>query len=284
MEHFRNNIPFYVVLLLFCTTAFLWNAIFALGEGKDLTVYFLDIGQGDAIFIETPNGAQMLIDGGPNKKVLSELGDIMPFQDRSIDIVLLTHPHEDHVGGLIDVLERYDVGMIIDAGASYDSGAFRAWKDGMRDENAEYIRAERGMRVRLDANTWFDILLPETAIDVDQAHIHDSMVVGKLVHGDMCFIFTGDMERNVETKVLADTIDCDVLKVGHHGSKTSTSDAFLNAVSPAIAVISAGRENRFGHPHDVIVKKLLAEDISLFGTHEDGRIILFSDGEKIWKK
>lgn len=283
MQFIREHFFLICFIFLLMGASAVWSTVFGFEEPDTLAVSFLDVGQGDAIFIETPNGAQMLIDGGPNKKVLSELGDIMPFQDRSIDIVLLTHPHEDHVVGLIEVLDRYDVGMIIDAGILYDSGAFRSWNDAVRNENATYIRAQRGMRARLSADTWFDILLPKTAANVLQDNIHDAMVVGKLVYGDTCFIFTGDMERDLEFDLLGDDIGCEVLKVGHHGSKTSTSDAFLNAVSPVVAVISAGKENKFGHPHDVVIKKLMSEHISLFGTYKDGLITIFSDGNNVWK-
>lgn len=284
MQLFRKYTWGSIFFTLGVAAFFLWSIVFRLQARENiLTVAFLDVGQGDAIFLQSPSGNQMLIDGGPNKKVLSELGDIMPFHDRSIDVVILTHPHEDHVGGLIDVLTRYDVGMIIESDAIADSGVYREWERVRTQEGAQIIPAVRGERIILDDGIWFDIVHPfENNVATDDPHAR--MIVGKLTYGNTCFIFTGDAERNIEFKLLNDDIDCEVLKVGHHGSKTSTSDAFLKAVSPLIAVISAGESNKYGHPHEVIMNKLKQIDVDIFGTFHEGRIILFSDGKSIWRK
>ncbi|PIR69240.1 MAG: MBL fold metallo-hydrolase [Candidatus Niyogibacteria bacterium CG10_big_fil_rev_8_21_14_0_10_46_36] len=284
MLHVRAHSCAYIFFGLLFVAIFLWGALFAFGgEGsREVVMYFLDIGQGDAIFIETPDHVQMLIDGGPNKKILSELGSIMPFTDRTIDVVLLSHPHEDHVGGLIDVLDRYDVRTVVAAETPYDSGAFREWDEKVDAEGAEHVRALRGMRIWLASDVWFDVLAPASFIQEEPANIHDAMIVGKLVYGNTCVIFTGDMERDIERSLLGDDIGCEVLKVGHHGSKTSTSDAFLKAVSPSVAVISAGRNNRYGHPHDVILNKLEKAGIRILRTDIDSTVILRSNGENVF--
>lgn len=269
------------------------------GNEKVLRVSFLDVGQGDAIFIQSPDGEQLLIDGGPNKKVLSELGKVMPFWDRSIDIVIATHPDADHIGGLPDVLERYDVEYIFDSAVVSDSSIYDVWQRAIQNEHARYTHLYRGTRVFLDENIWLDVLYPSRekfenknpSASLDEArdksfriNPNEASIIVRLTYGNTCIILTGDIERNGELELLNDDIDCDVLKIAHHGSKTSTSDAFLQAVSPAIAIISAGKDNRYGHPHNVILNKLQSAGISLFRTDEVGRVILFSDGEKIWVK
>ena len=282
MFRINRRLPEYLLGSLIIGAFLVWLAVFHLQNQSYLTVAFLDVGQGDAIFIEAPNGNQILIDGGPNKKVLSELSKIMPFYDRSIDALVLTHPHQDHIGGLIEVLKQYDVNYVFDAGSVYDSGEYKEWANLLGNNKARYFAASRGTKIRLSENVSFEFLLPESDINCGKEDIHNCMVVSRLVHGNNCFLFTGDMERNLEFKILEDNIDCEVLKIGHHGSKTSTSDAFLAAVSPDFAIIQSGADNRYGHPHDVILNKLQSAGISVFRNDQLGVIKIRSDGERIW--
>lgn len=284
IQHLRKRWYLYIFGIL-CAGAFLvWLAAFQLeAKSNILTIAFLDVGQGDAIFLETPRGKQLLIDAGPNKKVLSELGKVMPFWDRSIDTVVATHPDSDHIGGMPDVLERYSVDYIFDSAVRSDSSLYDTWQEAIRKENATYAHLYRGTRIILDENIRFDILYPEQG-KITGKEPNEASLIMKLVYGNVCMIFTGDIERNGEWEVRNDDIDCDVLKVAHHGSKTSTSDAFLQAVSPVIAVISSGKDNRYGHPHEVILGKLQTAGISVLRTDTEGMITLFSDGEKIWVK
>ncbi|MDP2676812.1 MAG: ComEC/Rec2 family competence protein [bacterium] len=282
MQYIRNYFSFIFMLLLLGAAFLIWNSIIVSGQDAIMEVSFLDVGQGDAIFIETPDGTQMLIDGGPNKKVLSELGDILPFSDRSIDVVMATHSDQDHIGGLIDVLERYDVGTIIESGFVGETGVYAEWVRARDGEDADIVFAKRGMRVQLDTHVFFDILWPQHVEGLKNPN--DASIVGKLIYGDTCFIMTGDAERNSEMRLLYDDIDCEVLKVGHHGSKTSTSDAFVRAVSPAIAIISAGKENRYGHPHQIILNVLEKAGAEIFRTDIDKTIILHSNGSNVLLK
>lgn len=266
---------------LVIAAALVWLAVFYLGNRNYLTVAFLDVGQGDAIFIETPSGNQILIDGGPNKKVLSELSMVMPFYDRSIDAVILTHPHQDHIGGVIEVLKRYDIYFTLDSGSSYESAEYKEWEN-LISRGARGLTVSRGTKIKIGENIWLEFLLPEENKKCGDDDIHDCMVVSKLTYGNVCFMFTGDMERNLEFKILSDDIDCEVLKIGHHGSKTSTSDAFLSAVSPDIAIIQSGEDNRYGHPHEVILNKLQTAGVSILRNDDRGTVIFRSDGERVW--
>ncbi|OGZ29840.1 MAG: hypothetical protein A2931_02325 [Candidatus Niyogibacteria bacterium RIFCSPLOWO2_01_FULL_45_48] len=258
-----------------------WSAVFHFDGGR-LTVAFLDVGQGDAIFIETPAGNQVLIDGGPNKKVLSELSRVMPFYDRSIDAVLLTHPHQDHIGGLVEILKRYNVDFVFDSGDGASLAEFGEFKKLVSEKNIKEVKVRRGYRILLGGGAYFDVLLPEVFNDSENQH--QNMVVVRLTYGSTCFLMTGDAEREHEFKILGDDIDCQVLKVGHHGSKTSSSEAFLKAVSPEIAVIQAGAKNRYGHPYQAVLDRLTASAVQIFRTDISGAVIIESNGKNVFVK
>ena len=282
LKFFEKYRPKYIFLGALTLAAIVtWSAVFHF-DGGWLTVAFLDVGQGDAIFIETPKGNQVLIDGGPNKAVLAELSEVMTFYDRSIDAIILTHPHQDHVGGLVEVLKRYDVDLVFDSGDTASIAEFVEFKKIISEKNIKEIRVRRGARILLGSETYFDALLPDVFNDSENQH--QNMVVGRLTYGDTCFLLTGDMEREHEFKILEDDIDCEVLKVGHHGSKTSSSEAFLKAVSPEIAVIEVGIKNRYGHPYQAVLERLTASAVQIFRTDTSGAIIIESDGKNIFVK
>lgn len=260
---------------------FVWYAV--ISETRNgLEITFLDIGQGDAIFIRAPNGNQVLVDGGsPNKAVLRELSKVMPFYDKSIDVAMLTHNHLDHYGGLNDVLAKYKIKLEMDSGTKNRDSGFVEFEKLLKEKNTTRVHAKRGMRVNLSENIHMDILLP--IINDEDLSPHDGMLVSRLVYKDSSFLLTGDMEENLENFLLwvGGDIKSDVLKVGHHGSKTSTSEKFLGNVNPGIAVISAGRNNKYGHPHEEVVERLSRFKVSVLRTDEKGIIKLFSDGSNI---
>lgn len=271
------------VALLALVTQPIWQS-FAFGKKETLlTVVFLDIGQGDAIFIETPDGKQMLIDGGPGRAVLRELPKYMSIFDRSIDVVVATHPDKDHVGGLVDVLSRYKVGKIIETENKNETAVSDAFSNYANKEEAEIFLARAGQVLTLGASTSIKIFSP--AFDPKDWESNASSIVAKVTYGDIDFLLTGDAPSNTEeymVKVYGSQLTSEVLKLGHHGSRTSTSDLFLNTVRPTFAVVSAGRGNNYGHPHKEVTDRILARGINLKSTIENGSVVFKSDGQRVW--
>lgn len=280
-EILKKQFKWYLIIFLAVICGFVWYAI--LKETRNgLTVYALNIGQGDAIFIEAQNGNQILIDGGPNKKILEELGKVMPFYDRKIDVLILTHPHEDHLNGLIDVLKNYKVGTVLESGNKGETEAYNIFQKLIKEKNIPHFYVKRGAKLNIDKNLNLNILLP--IFNLTKAGIHDQMVVEKLNYGNTSFMLTGDMESNLEKYLIVlenSNLKSDVLKVGHHGSRTSSSEEFLGWVSSKYAVISAGEKNKYGHPHKEILDRINSLGIKIFRTDENGLIKIKSDGVNI---
>lgn len=269
-----------VILLSLFVFTFSTHSIASQKDGL-LKIHFFDIGQGDAIFIESPSGHQVLIDGGPDNKVLSKLGEVMPFYDKDIDIVVASHPHADHIVGLMNVLERYDVKNIVEAKESYNSSEFKAWQDAVAKEGAENIEAVAGKVVDLGDGVSLTILHPfESVADDNPKNPHDDVVVAMLKYGQLEVMLTGDMEAKVERRLIlaGEDLDSDVLKVAHHGSKTSTSEEFLSATTPEVAVFQVGAKNRYGHPAPEVLNRLENFGIKYYRNDTDGDIKLVSDG------
>ncbi|MEX0916504.1 MAG: MBL fold metallo-hydrolase [Candidatus Spechtbacterales bacterium] len=240
-----------------------------------LEVHFLDVGQGDSIFIETPADRQILIDAGrTGSGALGALAALIPFTDRSLDIVVATHLDVDHIGGLVEVFERYEVSMILVA-ERRGEGATSFW-DAVEAEGAEVVYVEAPMRVTLDEEVVLEILSP--APSLAGASDNERSIVAKLVYRDDSFLLTGDMEKRAEYALLASGLDisADVLKVAHHGSNSSSTPAFLAAVAPRVAVVQVG-ENSYGHPHPDVLARLAG--ITILRNDENGTITLTSTGD-----
>lgn len=269
-----------VIFLCLSVFAFSTRSIASQKNGL-LKIYFFDVGQGDAIFIEAPNGNQVLVDGGPDKSVLQKLGEVMPFYDRSIDLVVVSHPHADHVSGLIDVLDRYDVSNILEAKEVYNSPVFQAWQKAVEDENAKEVEAIAGQEIDLGKGVTLTVIYPfESAAGKITSKPHDYVVATILKYGEFEVLLTGDMEEKVERKLILNgsDINADVLKVGHHGSRTSSSSEFLSAVSPEVAIIQVGEKNRYGHPSPEVLKRLDEYGIRYYRNDLNGDIKIISDG------
>lgn len=280
-EKIKNNFKYFFLGLLFLATFFVWYAVYA-EDGRELEVYFLDVGQGDAIFIQAPGGNQVLIDGGPNKAVLGELARVMPFYDRSIDMVIESHPDSDHIGGLPEVLNRYDVGMVMESGVNSDSAVYLETEKIINKKNIKKVLARRGIRINLDDGAFLDILFPDR--DPSGWDTNDASIIAKLQYGGKSFLFTGDSPQKVEKYLVSlggKNLDSDVLKVGHHGSKTSSSEEFLGYISPEYVVISVGKDNRYGHPHQEILDRLAKFGVKILRTDESGTIKIKTNGENL---
>jgi competence protein ComEC len=270
-----------VLIVLIFANLLIWLSVWPSRQPL-LTVAFLDVGQGDAIFITAPNGNQILIDGGPGRKVLSELGQVMPFYDRSIDLIIATHPDSDHIGGLPAALDNYEVAGFLEPAVACANAICDALEAKVIAEPAREIIASRGEKIILDDGVELEILSPAgTALSNDT---NTASVVAKLTYGSTSFLFTGDTPKTIENYLIAkegEKLDVDVLKVGHHGSDTSSSPEFLAATSPAIAVISVGQDNRYGHPKASVIDLLAQSGVKILRTDQEGRVILKSDGTKI---
>ena len=239
---------FLLLLNVFC-----WQEVFILVQSQNLSVYFLDVRQGDSIFIETPQMHQILIDGGPDSSALRELSSFMPFFDRTIDLVILTHPEKDHMQGLIDILQRYKADYILWTGIKKNASEHSAWLDILQEQKnmgAKIIIAESGQRI-VAGNVSIDTLHPLTNLENQEPKsTNNTSVVSRLIFEENSFLFTGDISSSLEKKLVVQNVNLrsNVLKIAHHGSKYSTSEEFLQSVSPKIAVISVGK-NSYGHPH-----------------------------------
>ncbi len=248
-----------------------------------LEVHFLDVGQGDAIFIESPTGVQVLIDGGPDAGVLTELGKVMSFFDRTIDLMIATHPDTDHVGGLADVLARYEVGSVLYTENESDSPAATAFTQGLVGEGAVLTFARRGQQYDLGGGVTLEVLFPET--NPKDLESNTSSIIAKVTYGETEVMLTGDSPKSIEEYLVlveGDRLESDILKVGHHGSRTSTSELFLAAVNPVYAVISAEKDSRYGHPHVEVTDALFNAGVETVSTAERGTITFMSDGVTIW--
>ncbi len=248
-----------------------------------LTVRFLDVGQGDSIHITTPDGFEMLIDGGPSSGVLRELAEGRNYFDKHIDIVAVTHPDTDHVAGLVDVLERYDVGMILETPVEHDASAARAFDRAAEAEGADVISAQAGQLIQLGASTTVRILSPEG--DTTNWESNASSIILQVVYGEIEFMLTGDAPSGIEDYLVGaygTSLTSDVLKLGHHGSKTSTGENFLQTVKPDFAIVSASIDNRYGHPSSDVINRTSKAGVKILSTAEHGTITLKSNGKEVW--
>lgn len=274
----------WVVLGIFLTAnIFIWAAVMRADQHGELTVAFLDIGQGDAIYIEAPNGNQMLVDGGPSgSATLRALGQVMPFYDRSLDLVLATHPDQDHVGGLPDVIDRMQVDNVVTTENISGTGAYAAFEEAIRTEHARRILARSGERIILDEGVIFEILFPDR--NARGWETNRGSIVARLSYGNESFLLTGDSPQAVERYLVGKNggaLHSTVLKLGHHGSRTSSSREFLSAVNPEHAVISAGLNNKYGHPHKEVLDLLAELKIPKLSTIDHGTIIFKTDGAEL---
>ena len=251
-------------------------------------VMALDIGQGDAILVVAPSGATALIDGGPDpERTLRALGQALPFHERSLDLVVLTHPHQDHLAGLVDVLDRYRVHTVLDPGRAFENAVYPRFRtDAAAEPGGRLLDARAGMVVRLDPTTTLSVLYPseaDAAAPLPEDDINNASVVLLLESGGFRALLTGDAELPVEAALAARALitPVTVLKVGHHGSESSTSEALLDATRPVLALISCGVDNDYGHPTRQTLDRLAARGIGVLRTDTDGTVEVVSDGRQV---
>ncbi|MCK4918707.1 MAG: MBL fold metallo-hydrolase [Candidatus Pacebacteria bacterium] len=263
-------------------TIFIWYGVLAENRDGLMTVAFLDIGQGDSIFIETPSGKQILLDSGSNKKVLQELAKQMPFYDRSIDVLIESHPDLDHIGGFPSVLSSYEIDFVFSSGVNCDKAICEEFEKEILEEGIEEKTLTRGDILSLGDGIYLEVLFPDRDASGFEANL--ASLVLKLVYGKNSFLLTGDSPKVIEEYLISldgENLDVDVLKLGHHGSKTSTGDYFIGMTSPEVAVISVGGDNSYGHPHQEVLDILNNFEIEVLRTDELGTIIIQSDGKNL---
>jgi competence protein ComEC len=279
----------YTLAPLLLLSVLVWTAIAYLPDGK-LHVSYMNVGQGDAILIQTPNNQNILIDGGPSPQAIKlELGKKLPFWERTIDLMIVTQPHADHITGLLEVVKDYNVKQIIEPEIDYRSAVYDQFSESCKQKGIERVTVYQGQRIHLGNNLNMDIIHPpieqlqDTANDVD-----NNGLVLRLQWDEVSFLFTADIEKEAEWYLISQRahLKSDVLKVAHHGSITSTSPEFLTVTNPELAIISVGKDNPYSHPHEEVMSQLssqLGED-RIFVTSVHGTVELATDAHRLWVK
>lgn len=246
-------------------------------RGK-LSIHFLDVGQGDSTLLVSPSGKQILIDGGPDFSALEGLGRHVPFFDRSLDLLVLTHPQRDHMRSFQEVLRRHRIKAVFLTGVAADLPEYAGFLELLREQRIPLLLADPSRDIDLGDGLLLDTVWPPPAPfgQTVEGDLNDTSIVLRALYRGHKILFTGDIEKGAEEMILATGTDVrsDIMKVAHHGSRTSSSTGFLLAVRPSLAIVSAGRNNRFGHPHREVVERYRSLGIPLRSTVEEGPITL----------
>lgn len=260
-----------ILILLFSLSLLYYLKI----NENSLRVSFLDVGQGDSILIEAPGGQNILIDGGPDDKILSRLGRSLLFWERSIDLIILTHPHSDHVSGLLNIFGRYNIKRILYTDVDYHSSIYKKWEEAINKKDVEVRVAKTPQTIELSENCDLKILYPFHSLqNKEVGDLNNSSLVSKFDCRGTSFLFTGDIEGEVKKELVDSDADltADVLKLAHHGAGGTVGGRFIENVSPNIAVASVG-ENDYGHPNEEYLQKLRDRGIKVFRTDRKGTVI-----------
>lgn len=276
-------------LLALCACMFLvWRDVYTHGRGV-LRISFLDVGQGDSIYIESPTGVQVVVDAGATRQVLRSLRAVMPLFDRSLAMIVVTHPDEDHIGGFADVLPLYAVEDVVYRHVpGVNTPAVNAFEQALirrkltSPPRRDVIEPHRGDVYDIGGGAYILVFAP--AYDADAEDTNSGSVVAQVVYGETTFLLTGDAPQEVEHMLVFQDekrLASNVLKVGHHGSRTSSSAVFLAAVHPDYAIVSRGCENTYGHPHKEVLALLEGMNIPVLDTCKVGTITFTSDGRDV---
>lgn len=282
MELCKKYILLITVLVLIFANFFIFQLDWQ-NSHRGLTFAMLDIGQGDALFIESPTGTQIMFDAGPPHKVLGPLSRVMSPFDKSIDAVVITNPDADHISGFLDILKNYKVDEVFEPGTFNSSKTYKDLETEIKNKNIPDVLVKKGMRLDIGGGAVIDILFPDR--DVSTWSTNDGSVVARLSFGDTSVMLTGDATKLTEGIILKENspeqLVSTVLKVGHHGSHGSTSSEFAQAVSPEYSLISVGKSNKYGHPHQDTLDILKQVNTKIFRTDQLGSIFFKFDGHNI---
>lgn len=275
----KKAISQFILSVLFIFAVVIFIGVFSKPQAAEkFKIYIFDVGQGDASYIKTPTGEDILIDGGPDNKVLAELGKVMDYSDNKIDLVVLSHPHADHLTGLIEVLSRYNVGEVWETGVEYPSATYDTWKNLIKEKNIpdKFVKAGD---TKDFSNVKISVIYPLFSFEKKSIdNLNNASVVNRIEYGNFSGLFTGDAEISVQDKIIEKDIFSDVLKVAHHGSENGLSEKFLKVIRPEIAIISVGKNNKFGHPSASTINLLKKYLIKIYRTDQNGTIEISSDG------
>jgi competence protein ComEC len=274
-----KKIAYIILGILFLIAVLIWLAVFSL-ENQKLEIIFFDIGQGDSILINTKNNPQILIDGGPNNSVVDKLGEILPFYDKKIELIILTHPDKDHISGLVEVVKRYKADKILTTGIECSTEVCQILSEQIQKKKIPVEIAQAGQIISIDNNIFLGILNPlENLSGKNVKNKNDTSIVAKLIAGENSVLLTGDITSKTEENLIENNfnLQSDFLKIAHHGSKYSTSENFLNGVSPKAAIISVGK-NSWGMPTKEVLEKLDKSKIKAYRTDIDGDVKIVFEG------
>ncbi len=282
-EHKRK---FFLILIILIVSICVLLFLLKKQQENFLVVSFLNVGQGDAIFIEAPNGVQVLVDAGPDDDVVGEIAEVMPFWDRTIDMIIPTHADKDHIGGFPEILKRFSVKSVYDMKGDSTTGIFEAFELYKDREHLASRSALAGDTIVIDTvnGVYLRVLFPEEFVLQEELERNDTSTIVQLVYGEREFMLTGDAGVMVEEYLVhefGNFLESDVLKAGHHGSRTSTSPLFLDKVRPEYVVISAGENNSYGHPHQEVIQAIQEHQATILET-KNGTIQFFTDGKDLW--
>ncbi len=278
-NHIRRYLAWYFLLGLIVLSIVLWSAILHENRNGILKFTVLNIGQGDSLFIESPTGIQVVVDGGPDKALMKEIAKVMPWYDRHIDMIVVTNPDLDHYSGFIPLLKKYSVDSVLEPGTKSSTETYALLEKEITSKKIPKFIAQRGQIVDLGEGAFLEILFPDR--DISGLSSNDGSLVMRLVYGETSVLLQGDSTAKIEDYLISldgEALKSTILKAGHHGSRTSSAEEYVAEVSPTWAVISSGVNNSYGHPHKEILETMQKLRIPTYDTCNNGRIAFESDG------
>jgi len=262
-------------LTLLVSNLLVWGFVFSLPDGK-LHLKFYDVGQGDAIFLETATGYKILIDGGPSNQVVDYLGKDLPFYSKKLDLLISTHPESDHLTGLLEVVKRYKIKTLWINGGQMDSRVFKSWSALLKEKKLQQVVVYQGDKLVFPDKTQIEVLWPKK--DFASSSVNSHAIVVQLSYGQFDAVLTGDADEKVQPYT-SSTSHVEVLKVPHHGSKTALNETYLSTLSPEVSIISVGAKNPYGHPSAEAINLLKKTSSKIYRTDKNGTIEVVSNGQ-----
>lgn len=268
-----------IILLIMAGFFYFLVSVSSWRQANYFRLVFFDVGQGDSALIVTPSGQTILIDGGPDASVLKEIGRVLPFWLRRLDLVILTHVHDDHLAGLIPILNRYEVKQVLVGSYNNETALTKVWQNKLLFYKIEAIKAKQGMIFNFSNDCFLKILAAEDSATDE----NDLSVVSLFSCLNKNVLLSGDASSKIENKLKVPKVD--IFKISHHGSITANSQSFLDMIRPQLAIISVGINNKFNHPSPIVINRLLTMTVNIFRTDKVGSVYFLANNKSIiWKK